>query len=109
MEYLVKEAYFISNKTYCLLLENGETIIKAKGVLNKSLKLKDFKDMYYSKIKVKERRIESKTEYDKGSVTIFSKNIIINSDSYLKRTKLYNSDGIWIDTKPLNFKEIDDT
>jgi DNA polymerase elongation subunit (family B) len=34
LEYLIKEGYFISNKTYCLVLNNDKTIIKTKGVLN---------------------------------------------------------------------------
>lgn len=46
LEYEIKEAYFISNKTYCLLLNSGETVIKTKGVINKSLTLDDFKSMY---------------------------------------------------------------
>jgi len=46
LEYEIKEAYFISNKTYCLVLNNGDTVIKTKGVINNSLTLDDFKAMY---------------------------------------------------------------
>lgn len=46
LEYQIKEGYFISNKTYCLVLNNGEIIIKAKGVIKNSLTLDDFKSMY---------------------------------------------------------------
>ena len=46
LEFIIKEAYFVSNKTYCLVLNNNKTIIKTKGVLSDSLTLDDFKTMY---------------------------------------------------------------
>jgi hypothetical protein len=49
LEYEIKEAYFISNKTYCLVLHNKDIIIKIKGVKNNSLSLEDFKSMYRKK------------------------------------------------------------
>lgn len=38
LEYSIKEAYFLSNKTYCLLLDNDITIVKAKGVVSSFFK-----------------------------------------------------------------------
>lgn len=49
LEYEIDEAFFISNKTYCLILKNKEVIIKTKGVLNDSVQ--DFKSMYWKKKK----------------------------------------------------------
>jgi DNA polymerase type B, organellar and viral len=46
LEYQIKEAYFISNKTYCLILTNDDTIIKTKGIINNSLSVEQFKEMY---------------------------------------------------------------
>ena len=46
LEYEIKEAYFISSKTYCLLLKDGSVVIKAKGVNNNSLTIEDFNNMY---------------------------------------------------------------
>lgn len=55
--YLIKEAYFISNKTYCLVFSNGERITKTKGCLNLYLSLEDFKILYYNSINVKRTKI----------------------------------------------------
>lgn len=34
-----------------------------------------------------------------------NKDINISSDSYTKRSKIYDINGIWVDTKPLNFND----
>ena len=106
VEYDVKEAYFISNKTYCLILNNGETIIKTKGVINNSLTVEHFKSMYFDNENVLATKINTKKDYQKASVVIEKKNVVINYDSYTKREKVYNNEGIWIDTKTLNYNNI---
>jgi hypothetical protein len=88
LEYLVKEAYFISNKTYCLLLYDGRTIIKTKGVLNNSLSLEDFKTMYYISKNVKGIKVSTVTNYEKGFVSIGEKEVTLNYDAYTKREKV---------------------
>lgn len=104
LEYQIKEAYFISNKTYCLLLNNEETIIKTKGVINKSLNLEQFKEMYFENKNILATKYNTLTNYAKASVLIEKKEVILNHDSYTKREKIYNTNGLWIDTKPLKFK-----
>ena len=103
LEYEIREAYFISNKTYCLILNNGETIIKTKGVINNSLTVEHFKDMYWNNKNITATKFNSITNYQKASVVIEKKNVVLNYDSYTKREKTYNNEGIWIDTKPLNY------
>lgn len=73
LEYEIKEAYFISNKTYCLILNNGLTVIKTKGVINNSITLEDFKSMYWKKLNVTATKLNTKTNYEKGSVLIEKK------------------------------------
>jgi hypothetical protein len=46
LEHKVKEAYFISNKTYCIIDNNDELTKKTKGVNKNQLTLKDYQDMY---------------------------------------------------------------
>ena len=46
--------------------------------------------------------ITNKSNFEKASVIIEKKDVVLNYDSYTKREKIYNSEGIWIDTKPLN-------
>ena len=49
-------------------------------------------------------KFNTKTNYQKGSVLIEKKDVILNFDSYTKREKIFNNKGIWIETKPLNIK-----
>ena len=108
LEYDIKEAYFISNKTYCLVLNNNENknniIIKAKGINNNSITLNDFKDMYFNNKNINTEKTSTITNYEKGSVVIQNQNIELNYNSYTKREKLFNTNNLWIDTKPLNLK-----
>ena len=100
LEYIIEEAYFISNKTYCLVLKDGRTIIKCKGVLNNSLSLEDFKDMYFSSKNVIALKTNSVINLSKGSVILENKKVLIQHDVFKKRTKLFNGKGLWVETKP---------
>ena len=104
LEYIIEEGYFISNKTYCLVLNDGSTIIKTKGVLSNSLKLEDFKNMYYNSAKVSALKSQTKTDYEKGSVSIEEVNVLLNYNSYTKREKIFNTKGLWVDSKPVVYK-----
>lgn len=102
LEYLLEEAYFISNKTYILLTYNGEMIKKAKGISPESLSLTDYKTMFYKSMSVFGEKTSSTISYDKGSVSIQSKQITINWDSFIKRDKIFDpKTSIWLDTRPL--------
>ena len=46
LEHMVKRGYFISSKTYCLVLDSGRTIVKAKGVNSHKLGEEDFMRLY---------------------------------------------------------------
>jgi len=49
---LVKRAYFIPPKLYCLVMDDGRTIIKSKGLPSKNLTEKDFIDMLHGDYKI---------------------------------------------------------
>lgn len=102
LEYQVREAYFISNKTYTLLLEDGKTIKRAKGVSSNSLEFADYVYMYKeSKFTVADKT-SSYIDYNRGSVTIMTKKVFIDWNSYKKREKIYNpKTNLWTDTRPL--------
>nr|QWO71376.1 DNA polymerase [Calocybe gangraenosa] len=102
LEYQIKEAFFISNKTYCLILINGETIIKTKGVINNSITVEDFKSMYLSNKNITATKYNSIINFPKAYVLIEKKKVTLNYNSYTKRNKIFNKEGLWIDTKPLN-------
>ena len=109
LEYDIKEAYFISNKTYCLILNNDQIIIKTKGIINNSITVEDFKNMYWNNSNVTATKFNTVRNYQKASVIIEKKDVVLNFDSYTKREKIYNNEDIWIDTKPLNYNNISHT
>jgi len=93
LEYIIKEAYFISSKTYCLLLKFGTPVIKAKGVNNHKLSEQDFINLYKGE-KVETVRTEAYRDFSQGFVNInIVKPIILNGDAYAKRLKIFR-DGI---------------
>ncbi len=62
--------------------------------------------MYFLNKNITATKFNTVTNYEKASVLIEKKNVILNHDSYTKREKVYNNEGIWIDTKPLNYNNI---
>ena len=90
LEHKVSKGYFISNKTYCLVLPDGESVIKTKGILSSSLNVEDFVNMYKGKTINAGVKLSAIRDYFKGSVTITeNKNIKIDPASYTKKTKVY--------------------
>ena len=107
LEYTIKEGYFISNKTYCLVLNNNKTIIKTKGVLKESLTLEDFKTMYLKSKNVSGIKTYTTTDYTKGYVSIDEKEITLSHDVYKKREKVFNKENLWVNTKPLIINNVE--
>ena len=101
LEHTIKKAYFISSKTYCLVLSHGSIIIKAKGVNNNKLNESDFIDLYKG-LNVEAQRTESYKNYSEGYVNLnIIKDIVLNGDAYTKRLKLFDN-NIWKDTIVFN-------
>ena len=98
---LVKRGYFISGKTYLLVLDNDKVIIKAKGVSSKSLNEDHYIKMLNGFEVQDAIRPQSSKFYEEGYVKIWDKGITLNPNSYTKRTKIFDSDKHWVDTKPL--------
>lgn len=98
---MIKEAYFISNKTYCLVLEDGTVTVKSKGVVSDEMDLEDFKTLYYQAESIRTIKRQTVRDYTKGSVSIDTVDVYVSSESFTKREKIYNSEGLWVDTKPL--------
>lgn len=107
LEFMVNDGYFISSKTYCLVLnekyvteKNEGIIIKSKGVNDITLNVDDFVNLYNG-IDIETKRFETILDYSKGSVTLKVPHIInLKADTYKKRTKIYKN-NLWVDTKPL--------
>jgi hypothetical protein len=98
----IKKAYFISPKLYFILLENGEIIIKSKGVDSKHLTEQDFIEMLHGCNKL--IPIHRFVKYLKKSVVHYEKSIYLITPQILKRNVTYK-DGLIIDTKPFIVKD----
>lgn len=106
LEHIVSRAYFVSSKTYCLVLSNGTTVIKAKGVNDDELDENKFIELIQGK-KVISKRLQTDRDFSKGYVNILiPKEITLDGDAYVKRLKIY--DKVWIDTKPLLYNPLYD-
>ena len=107
LEHLVKRGYFITSKTYCLVIDDNNHIIKSSGAESTSLTLEDFVLMLKG-IPVKTSfKTTSEIDFLEGSVIIKNVSITIDPNSYTKRNKVYNSNGIWFDTTPLIIPELE--
>lgn len=110
LEHEIKEGYFISNKTYAIKTvsnKDGEEqiFIKNKGTYGKSLTYDDFKLLYMGN-DVRAFRYESKKDIEKGTVLLNQQNYLtISWNSYRKRVKIFDSNNLWIDTKPIKYNE----
>ena len=57
--------------------------------------------MYWNNSNVTATKLNTVRNYQKASVVIEKKDVVLNFDSYTKREKIYNNEDIWIDTKPI--------
>jgi hypothetical protein len=65
-------------------------VIKAKGLLNNSLTLSDFINLYEGN-NIKGVKRSAVTTLSKGSVIIHEEPIMVNHDAYKKRVKVFDS------------------
>lgn len=79
LEHAVKEGIFISGKTYCLVLEDGTLIKKAKGVNSNELTYNDYISLLNNEF-VSGIRKTSIKNYSEGSVAITNNHVILNGD-----------------------------
>ena len=62
--------------------------------------------MYYENKNITTNKFNTITNYTNASVLIEKKDVKLNHDSYTKRIKIFNKEGLWVDTKPLNYNNI---
>lgn len=102
LEHILNEAIFISNKLYLMWDVKDKYYTVAKGIKSNSLSYIDFMKLLNDHNVNTAIKRQSKIHWDLGYVIIQDKgNIIINSNSYTKRDKIYNIHNWWLDTKPI--------
>ena len=61
--------------------------------------------MYLHNKNVYASKGDTKIDYKRGTVNIKEKKALLRQDAYSKRTKIYNNEGLWINTKPITIRE----
>jgi hypothetical protein len=94
---IAKRAYFISPKTYCLVMEDDTVIIKCKGLDNKLLNENHFKELLYgNNVNIDTKKIF--TNIKKGTGSIKSMKLTIKPE--INNRKYIKSKGLFFDSKP---------
>ena len=96
---MFREGIFVSPKIYFLELEDGTSINKCKGYSGKFNK-----EQYLSLLKGQslDLRITRWTiNLEEGIVQVRKDLSYRLNPIFLKRNKVFNSQGVWIDTRPL--------
>jgi len=99
LEHVFREGIFVSPKIYFLELEDGTSINKCKGYSGKFNK-----EQYLSLLKGQslDLRITRWTiNLEEGIVQVRKDLSYRLNPIFLKRNKVFNSQGVWIDTRPL--------
>lgn len=92
LEYVIKEAFFIADKTYALKTVDGEIIKRAKGIDSSLLSFDDYRKMFNNEPLDNTIRTTNTKNYTIGSVKIESKKVMIDTTTYDKRSKIYEDD-----------------
>lgn len=103
LEHKLKKAFFITSKTCLLELENGVIVKKAKGVYASSLDKAAYEDMYFKNKDAKAIKGDTCIDFERGTRNIKTKTAILHTNAYSKRTKIFDKNNLWIDTKPLEY------
>lgn len=107
LEHVIKKGYFIGDKIYAFKTTNNEVIKRARSVKSSELTFNDYIKMYNMKVIKNATKTNVIRDYKKGSVLIkTNKNVILNTNDYFKRQRVFDNKGKWIGTKPLNIEYI---
>lgn len=100
LEYIITEAFFITDKTYAFKTIDGVIVKRAKGISSDLLSFDDYEKMFNQEFLNNTIRTSSKRNYAKGSVRIKDDKINLDTTTYNKRSKIYEAD-VWTETKPI--------
>lgn len=100
LENIIREAYYVADKTYIEKTENGGYVKKAKGIDSSRLTFEDYKSLYNMGNIENSIRVNSKRDYSLGSVVIKDEKVNLNVKKYNKRDMIFEN-GKWEKTKPI--------
>ncbi|KAL3537038.1 hypothetical protein ACH5RR_000404 [Cinchona calisaya] len=104
LEYHVKRGIFLAPKSYMLDIEDDRHIIKHKGPAKDLVTLEWFQKKFADLSLTKQIPIHANFRIDWKKLQIGRKDIIIKLGlpQSLKRENVYDSNNVWIDTRPIN-------
>lgn len=107
LEHVLHEAIFISKKIYWMRDIKAKSMVRAKGIKSSFLSYTDFIKLLNNKNVETAIKTQSKIHWDLGYVSIEDKpKIKINSKSYTKRNKIFNTYNKWLNTNPFFLNKI---
>ncbi len=108
LEHSIDKGIFIAGKTYMLSTATGKFISKAKTINSVSLTYIDYVNLLKGDSVTTATRTVSEVDWAKGHVIIKDKTgIKVNSNTYISRAKIYDSNQRWIDTRPQYINNFD--
>ena len=114
-EYTVKNAVFLAPKCYWLQLEDGNEIVKIKGVKKEALVLAmengglnfdTFKNLLVKDSHMEIQQEKWARDFNLGTINIMETTYDIKQNNN-KREWIYNDNGYCIDSKPIDINMID--
>jgi hypothetical protein len=107
LEYIVKTGIFLAPKSYSLETQEGERIIKHKGLAKALVNEEWFESQYADLSRTIERKVESNFRIDWETLDIYSKSLQVNLGIKAgnKRVPVYDN-NVWVDTKPLDVTDL---
>ena len=99
LEYICKEAIFLAPKVYCLRLESGEIVYKAKGLKHEvELTFEDFKRLLIKNSKIEKFQPKWFRNQEAGSIQI-KNHLYTLSVTDSKRQLVYDKNSKFVSTK----------
>lgn len=104
LEYKFKDAFFLAPKLYGFIKENGDPVVKAKGV--GKFPYEKIKALYYESKPITVFNSEDiwLKDLNEFKIKIESRDIQITG-KFVKREKIFNAEGLWVVTRPLVMKD----
>lgn len=92
LECCVQEGYFITSKTYYMKCDDGREVKRAKGVYSELLNKSHYVNLYEG-INIEGERGDTTIDYEKGTVNIGKKKVILRHDAFTKRQKIFDENN----------------
>jgi hypothetical protein len=108
LEHVIKKAVFLAPKVYALITEDGQEIIKVKGLKQDVISKLSFSEIEALLIKDSTRELNQEKWFKSiinGEITTSDMIYTLKSTSN-KRLHIYN-EGVFTNTKPFNYNEIE--